>query len=235
MIQPCMGIERHRGKAHQRVLHEDEEERSDKEAALVHRQGKGIADESTERLDLLCHHGNQFAGTHTTEMRRRKTKDAAVELVAQPAKHALAKEALVDIDGVLEAAVGQHECQEEGAVKGEQAQTLHFAEMHAEDDEFAKVPGVRCQRFRICQNVVDDQLGYVEGHVIEGQGENREDQDEDLFLLRVPEDEPVDGGIHEACRRSLGSPGILGPFGPRGKHCGQILAGLLAKGSLWHY
>ena len=133
------GVESHRGEAHQRVLHEDEEESRDQEATLVHGERKGIADEAAEGLDLLRHHGDQFARAHAPEVRRGKAQDSAVELVAQPPQHALPQKTLVDIDDVLEAAVGEHEGQEETTVEGQQPQAFHLAQGNAEDDERAQV------------------------------------------------------------------------------------------------
>ena len=190
-------IERDRGQAHPRILHEDEDQRGDQKAALVHGQRQGVADEAAERLDLLGDHRDQFAGADPPEMRQGEAHDAAVELVAQATQHAFAQKPLVDVDDVLEAAVDQHEQEKQGAVDRQQGEPLDLADRHAEQREVPQVGPVRAGQGRFAEHVVDDELRNVQGQVVERQRAQGEEQDEDLPAPGMAENELVDGALHD--------------------------------------
>src|SRR5690606_2654538 len=147
-------IEDDRGQAHDRVLDEHEGQDGQKRAALEQRQGEGAADEAAERLHLGVDHLDDLAGRDAAEMREREAQHAGVELVAQAAQHALADDALVDVEDVFEAAVDQDQDQEQPA---QQEQVLDLVELVTQHP----VKGVAGQR------IVDDQLGQLEGGVKE--------------------------------------------------------------------
>ena len=119
-------IEDDRRDAHDRVLGEHEREDRDQRAALERRQRERVADEAADRLGLGRDHGDDLARRHAPEVRQGEAQDAGVELVAQPPQHALGGDALVDVDDVFEAAVDQHQDQEDPA---EQEQILDLREL----------------------------------------------------------------------------------------------------------
>ena len=118
-------VEHDRGQAHDRVLHEHEDQDGEQRAALERRQRERLGDEAAERLDLGIDHLHDLAGRDVPEVGQRETQHAREQLVAQPAQHALADDPLIDVDDVLEAAVDQHEDQEQAA---QQEQILDLAE-----------------------------------------------------------------------------------------------------------
>ena len=90
-------IERDRRQTHDQVLGENEAQRGEQQPGLEHRGDQGIAEIATERLDLARDHGDQLALRQPAELRQGKAQDAAEELGAQPAQHALAEAALVHV------------------------------------------------------------------------------------------------------------------------------------------
>ena len=122
-------IEADRGQAHDRVLHEHEGQNREQRAALERRQREGIAHEAADRLDLGGDHRDDLARGDAAEMGQREAQDARVEVVAQPPQHALGDDPLIDVDDVFEAAVDQHEAQEDAA---QQEQVVDLREALAE-------------------------------------------------------------------------------------------------------
>ena len=83
-------IKRDSGGAEYRVLHEHEDKDRQQGAALRYRQGEGFADKPADRLQFSGHHRDDLAGRGPIEMVQRKPQHPFVELIAQPAQHALA-------------------------------------------------------------------------------------------------------------------------------------------------
>src|SRR3546814_13725529 len=81
-------------------------------AALEDRQGETLANESTDRLDVGNHQRDDFALARAPEGGQREAKDLRVEDVPQPTQHALAGNALEQIDDVFEALLHQDESKE---------------------------------------------------------------------------------------------------------------------------
>ena len=102
-------IERDRGETQPEVLHEDEDHVGGEQAALERRQADRLADEAADRVGLGDDHRNDLAGGHRLELRQRKAQHLLVEVVPQAAQRALADDAAVDIEPVLDHAVQRDE------------------------------------------------------------------------------------------------------------------------------
>lgn len=108
-------------------------------------------------------------------MRQREAQDRVVELVAQPAQHALAEPALQHVDVELEPAVHQDEEQEDDAQEAQQPEPVAVEYVQLEAEEGGRTQMVAVLRV---QHLVDDLLRHVERGVVERQRGQRDDQDE---------------------------------------------------------
>ena len=120
---------------------------------------------------------------------QRKPQHALVELVAQPAQHALPDLPLFDVDVELEPAVYQKQ-RKKHAAKREQIGNL--IEFHAEKS---------LRKFLAGNSMVDDHLRQIKG-VIEKRERNQSDNDEiNLVSPTVMQDVPVDRRIEPVLSR----------------------------------
>jgi len=147
-------VENDRGKAEDGVLGEHEDQDGEQRAALEGRECESLGDEAAERFDLGCDHLHQFALGDPFEMRQRKAHDARKKFIAQAAQHALADDALINVDHIFKGAVDQHQDKEQTA-QGEEVTDL--IQLDAE-----KTAAVTAGH-----GIVDDGLGQIEADIEE--------------------------------------------------------------------
>ena len=98
-------------------------------AALEDRQRYRVADESAQRLDFRRDHRDDLALADLAEVGQREAQHRCVQLIAQPAQHALAQPPLEGVDAVLEAPVDHHQRQEKPR---QQHEIRHLLELESQ-------------------------------------------------------------------------------------------------------
>ena len=104
-------------------------------------------------------------------MRQREAQHPHKQVIAQPPEHALAQEALVDVDDVFEGLVDDDQQQEDGAECKQIFQLIEFK------------PEIGLREIAALDRLVQDDLGQVQKDIEEGEGCDGEDQKDDLILL----------------------------------------------------
>ncbi len=179
-------VERDGGEPDHRALVYEEPEDHEQRSALEHRQGEGIADESAKRLDLVVDHVDDHARRLLPEGRQREAQYPGIEVVAQPAQHALAREPARHVDDVLEPLVDEDQHQEAGA---EKRQILNLGEMEAENLD-------RKGDLLALDRAVHDFLGQLVEHVEERERHDRHHGQDDLLTRAVIQDVTVQARFH---------------------------------------
>jgi len=180
-------VQRDRGQPEPEVLHEDERHVGDEQAQLERRRGDRLADEAADRVGLGGDHRDDLARRGLLEVRQREPQHRLVELVAEPAHHALADHAAVDVEPVLDAAVeGDQREQRER----QQHQVLDLRELVAEHRDR--------EALLAAERVVDDALRQLEVDVDERQARDRHDQQQHLVAPGVVPDVTEQRPLHAA-------------------------------------
>ena len=179
-------IERNRGDADQRVLDEDEGQQDHQLAALEGGQRKGLAEEAAEGLGLGYHHGHDLALRDAPEVGQREAHDLLDQLVAQAAQDALGHGAAVNVDPQLEAAVDEDDGDEDAAQEQQKLDLLELDPQHRYG-EFIR---------RRVDRLVDDDFRKVVRIIERGKGDQRDDQQNDLFRPAVVEGVSEDALVH---------------------------------------
>src|SRR6185503_8586824 len=169
-------IERDGGEAEPEVLVEDEDDVGDEQAALEHRQADRFADEAADGLGFGDDHRDQLAGRRRLEVRQREPQHQLVQVVAQPAHRALADDARVDVDPVLEAAV-ERDQREQQQRQPHQVRYLR----HREPEELRR-------NVLAADRAVDDALGNLEIQVDERKADRSQHQHRELVAPRELDD-----------------------------------------------
>ena len=134
-------VQRDRGQPEPQVLHEDEDQVGQQQAALEDRDDDRVADEAAHRLGLGDDHRNDLAGRHRLELRQRKAQHLVVEIVPQAPHRPLADDAGVDVDPVLEHAV-------DGDQREQQERQRHQVRDLRRRRNRGRSPGCSCRRSR---------------------------------------------------------------------------------------
>ncbi len=185
-------IERDRGETQPEVLQEDEHHVGGEQAALERRQADRLADEAADRVGLGDDHRNDLAGGHRLELRQRKAQHLLVEVVPQAAQRALANDAAVHVEPILDDAVQRDE--------GEQQERQRHQVGDLRDLETQHRRG----NVLVADGVVDDLLRNREVDVDQREAERRHDQQQHLIAPSVLEDVTKKRPFHAAQCLSTG-------------------------------
>jgi hypothetical protein len=184
------GIERHRCQTQHPVLHEHEEQAGEQRAGLQPRRAHRLADEPPQGLGLGVDHLHQLALADPAVVGQGKAQHVAVELVAQPAQHALGDDPGEHVDHVLDQPADKDDGQEQAAQQPQKVEPAHHV----------AVPF----RARVgAQRPVHDLLGQLVGEIVERQEGHAQRQDHELLAPTVLDDERGDSGFHPGAAASL--------------------------------
>ncbi len=169
------GIEGDGRQRHHPILHHQKTQNDQQGAALEGRQRKSFADKPAQGLHFRRHHGDNFALGHVAEGRQRKAQNPAEEVETQPAQHALAGQAAVNVDVIFEALVDDDQNQEADA-QGEQKR--HMVKFNAEIFlwEIARIA---------LNRLINDELRQFVKCVQERKRKNGQDRQPDLLPFAV--------------------------------------------------
>src|SRR5665213_711854 len=164
-------VERHRRGAQHRVLNKHEEDDGQQLPALKQRQHERVADEPAELLAFGGDHRDDLRRRCLLEIARREAHQAQIERIAEAPQHPLAELTLQRVDAVFEAAVDEHQREEDPA---QRHQIRHLIELEPEE---------RLREALAADRAVDDRLRQVERIVKKRKRYQRKHQQHDLVHI----------------------------------------------------